>query len=294
MADLHDRPDPLQGYSKEWPATPYTREIRSILGPEPSPEGSCCIAYLGGCTLSGGGLAGVGITRGDEICLTQFNLAILLRRAFPGQPFVIRNFGEGGVTAGQFLARGGVETLREVLPHLHIAFLRYGIADRKHEGVGKTVENVAALCTRLKDVFPGVTIAIETDVWVDYPEHYLFDRNPRLAPLYGELRELAASEGYAVVDIFAHMEAETQQGNWDLRIRAVPVQGMRGIPDSSFDALFGDDPAFFTDIHPNPRCLALIAEWEVAKIRELFGNTLPGAAGTAEPDARTDAGPPPR
>jgi acyl-CoA thioesterase-1 len=225
--------------------------------------------------LEGGRPEGVGLTRGDELCPTQFNLAIRLHRAFPGQAFVIRNFGDAGETAGEFLSRGRVEIIREALPHLDVVFLRYGIADRKREGIPKTVENVTRLCRRLKEVFPSVAIIIETDMWVDYPKHYLWDRNPHLAPLYDRLRHMATSEGYALVDIFANVEAETRQGNWDLRIRAVPVEGMRGIQDDSFDDLFGDDPAFFTNVHPNARCLGLIAEWEVAKLKELFGDKLP-------------------
>ncbi len=225
--------------------------------------------------MSGGSVEGIGLMRDGELCLTQFNLAIRLRRGFPGQPFVIRNFGEAGVTAGQFLSRGYVEKIRDILPHLDIAFLRFGIADRKREGIEKTVENVRRLCRRLKEVFAGVTIIIETDMWVDYPQHYLFDRNPHLAPLYDKLRDLAASEGHRVVDIFAKMENETREGNWDLRCRIVPVEGIAQIPDDSLDRLFGDDPAFFTDIHPNPRCLGLIAQWEVVALRELFGDTLP-------------------
>ena len=277
MTDMENEPDPTQGHSREWPATPYTVEIRQILGQEPSPEESCCIAYLGGCTLEGGRPEGVGVTRGEELCPTQFNLAIRLRRAFPGQAFVIRNFGDAGETAGEFLSRGRVEIVRGALPHLDVAFLRYGIADRKREGIPKTVENVTRLCRQLKEVVPGVTIIIETDMWVDYPKHYLWGRNARLAPLYDRLRDMAASEGYAVVDIFANVEAETRQGNWDLRKRAVPVEGKGGIQDDSFDDLFGDDPAFFTNVHPNARCLGLIAQWEVAKLKELFGDRLPGA-----------------
>ncbi|HIJ72943.1 MAG TPA: hypothetical protein HPP83_02470 [Candidatus Hydrogenedentes bacterium] len=274
MENVHDKPDPRQGFSRKWPLTPYTLEVREILGPEPPFETSCTIAYLGGCTLSGS-IEGAGLTRNGEICPTQFNLAVRLRRAFPGQPFVIRNFGEAGVTATQFLCRGFIENVRQVLPHLDIAFLRYGIADRKHEGIPKTIESVGQLCVQLEEAFTGITIVIETDMWVDYPRHYLFDRNPRLAPLYEKLRDLAASEGYAVVDIFAKVEEETQKGNWDLRLRSVPVEGISSIADDSFDELFAADSAFFTNIHPNARCYGLIAEWEVAKLRELFGDTLP-------------------
>ena len=38
---------------------------------------------------------------------------------------------------------------------------------------------------------------------------------------------------------------------------------------------FGDDPAFFTNIHPNSRGMGLIADWEIETLRELFGDKLP-------------------
>ena len=274
---IYDKPDPTQGSRREWPLTPYTKEIREILGPEPPLESSCCIAYLGGCTARGGNIDGAGVGQtGDLAGEMQFHLAVRLRRAYPGQPVVIRNFAEDGVTAGQFVARGRVAALREALPRVDVAFLRYGIADRKHEGIAKTIENMGVLCSRLEEAFDSITIVLETDMWVDYPAHYLWDRNPRLAPLYERMREFAADRGYPIVDIFANVEAETRKGNWDLRCRAAPVEGGMNI-DGSLDDLFGDDPAFFTDIHPNNRCLGLIAKWEVAKLEELFGDRLPNA-----------------
>ena len=263
MTDLLDKPDPTQGSSREWPLTPYTKEIREILGPEPPPEGSCCIAYLGGCTVRGGSIDGARVGQSDDLAgETQFHLAVRLHRAYPGQPFVIRNFAEAGVTAGEFAAWGRVDTMREVLPRVDVAFLRDGIADRKNEGIPRTVENMGILCERLEQAFDTIRIILETD------------RNPRLAPLHEQMRELAADRGYPVVDIFANVEAETRRGNWDLRTRAAPVEGHARI-DDSFDELFGDDPAFFSDIHPNNRCLGPIAEWEVAAIEGIFGGRLP-------------------
>ena len=39
-----DRPDPLQGHTREWPSTPYSDEARM---PEPPMATSCCIGLLG-------------------------------------------------------------------------------------------------------------------------------------------------------------------------------------------------------------------------------------------------------
>jgi len=278
MANQGEQPDPLQGSTREWPLTPFTVEIREILGPEPPLEAACSIAYLGGCTVQGGAPDGARVGHSEYLAgETQFHLAVRLRRDFPGRPFVIRNFGEAGATAGEFIERGGVGAMKAALPRVDVAFLRYGIADRKAEGIPKTIENIGALCERLEETFDGVTIILETDMWVDYPTHYIWDRNPKLAPLYERVRELAAARGYPLVDIFANVEAETKKGNWDLRGRVVPAGGDHEVRDDTFDAFFGDDPAYFTDVHPNPRCLGLIAEWEAAKLKALFGGRLPNA-----------------
>jgi hypothetical protein len=70
------------------------------------------------------------------------------------------------------------------------------------------------------------------------------------------------------------MRLETERGNWDLRVRGLP-DPQHMVLDDSFDKFFGDDPAFFTNIHPNSRCLGLIADWEIEKLKEIFGDRLP-------------------
>ena len=71
-----------------------------------------------------------------------------------------------------------------------------------------------------------------------------------------------------ILDIYRKMEEETQKGNWDLRIRV-------GMLDETFDRFFGNDPLYFTDVHPNSRCMSLIAQWETHLLLQLFENTLP-------------------
>ena len=202
-------------------------------------------------------------------------MAVRLRRAFPGQPFVIRNISEDGASAGDFLASGKLNGLFHALPRLHVAFVRFGINDRKRDGVSGCINNLRALCQRIREHYPESTVVIETGIWVDYPKHYMWDRNSKLAPLYDAMREMARSEGYPIVDVFGKMRTETERGNWDLRVRGLP-DGEHTISDDSFDEFFGDDPAFFSNIHPNSRCLGLIADWQVEKLRELFGDRLPG------------------
>jgi hypothetical protein len=254
-----EQPDPLQGHTREWPSTPYSDEARAQ---EPPFETSCCIALFGDCTVD---------VDFPPAMRPENHLAVRLRRAFPGQPFIIRNLADSGGTAGTF-----DETRLDDLPRLDIAFIRYGVNDRKRDGISGCIANLKALCELIERRYAGVTIIIETGIWVDHPEHYIWDRNSRLAPLYQAMKRFAAERGHPVVDIFRKTEIETARGNWDLRIRGLPDRE-HTIIDDSFDQFFGDDPAFFTNIHPNSHCLGLIAEWEVAKLKELFGDRLPHA-----------------
>ena len=274
MADENEQPDPLQGHTREWPSTPYSDEARAE---EPAPQQACCIALVGDCTVS--------CLRWPPANRPEGHLAVRLRRAFPGQPFLIRNLSDEGGSAGSYLSDGKLNELFGALPRLDIAFVRFGITDRKEDGISGCIRNLRELCRRIVDHYRQATVVIETGMWVDYPDHYMYDRNSKLAPLYEAMRSMAESEGYPVVDIFARTRAETERGNWDLRVRGLP-DPEHSIIDDSFDKFFGDDPAFFTNVHPNSRCMGLIADWEVEKVKELFGAALPGAPRQHDPGIR--------
>lgn len=267
MKNENDKPDPLQGHSRELPSTPYNDEARRA---EPLPDKACCIALIGDCTLS--------CNRWPPANRPENHLSVRLRWAFPGQPFVIRKIADEGGSAGSFLKSNRLEELFAALPRLDVAFIRFGVNDRKRDGIAGCIANLRELCQRLTDRYQRCTIVIETGMWVDYPEHYMWDRNSKLAPLYEAMRSMAESERYAVNDVFGKTRTETEAGNWDLRVRGLP-DAEHTILDDSFDGFFGEDPAFFTNIHPNSRCMGLIADWEIDKLRELFGDTLPNAGG---------------
>jgi hypothetical protein len=256
-----EQPDPNQGYPArfdDWPSTPYLDVM--IRAQEPPMETSCVIGLFGDCTVAGMGSLG-----------SHHHLALRLRRAFPGQPCLVRNLAANGESARTFLDR--IDAVFATLPRLDIAFIRYGINDRKQDGIAGCIHYLGVLCEAIERQYPGVAVIIETSVWVDYPAHYLWDRNAHLGPLYDAIRIFAHARGLQIVDIYRHMEEETRRGNWDLRIRGVSED----VYDDSLDEFFGDDPAFFTNIHPNGRCRGLIAGWEVEKISELFGERLPNA-----------------
>jgi acyl-CoA thioesterase-1 len=179
-----------------------------------------------------------------------------------------------GASAASYVSSGRLEHLHDALPRLDVAFVRFGVTDRKRNGVSGCIRNLRELCYQIAHHYPEVYIVVETGIWVDYPEHYMWDRNAKLAPLYGTMRDMAASEGYPVVDVFASMRAETERGNWDLRVRGIPNPA-HTIIDTSFDEFFDTDPAFFTHIHPNSRCMGLIAEWEIQVLKKRFPTRLP-------------------
>src|SRR5665647_112789 len=117
-------PDPDQGHSREWPSTPYSDEV---LAPEPATERACCIALMGDCTVS--------CDQWPPANRPENHLRVRLRRAFPGQNVVVRNFGDAGGTARWFLESGRLDRALEELPRIDVAFLRYGINDRKADGI---------------------------------------------------------------------------------------------------------------------------------------------------------------
>ncbi|MGC4046339.1 MAG: GDSL-type esterase/lipase family protein [Armatimonas sp.] len=259
----HESPDPNQRHAREWPSTLYSDEA---LAAPPHPDTACTIALLGDCTVA--------CTYFPPANRPENHLAVRLRRAFPGQPILVHNLAADGESADGFLRPERWEKALGEISRLDIAFIRYGINDRKRFGISGCLQNLRLLCEALKEHSPDVHLFLETSIWVDYPTHYLWDRNAALGPVYEAMRVFVQEEGYPIVDIYANMEAETKRGNWDLRVRGLPAP-QHTIIDDSFDALFGDDPAFFTNIHPNSRCLGLIAEWEIEALKQQFGTMLP-------------------
>lgn len=248
-------PDPHQGHAHEWPSTPYSDEAR---GAESDPAAAVGVALLGDCTVA--------CTYLPAANRPENHLAVRLRRAYPNQSFLVRNLAADSESADEFLRSERFAEQFRPLSRWEAVFIRYGINDRKRHGISGCLRHLDALCQAIQEGHPDVAVLIETGTWVDYPAHYLWDRNAHLGPLYEAMRQFAHDRGFPVVDIYKNMEAETRRGNWDLRVRGLPSPQYL-IVDDSFDAFFGDDPAFFTNIHPNSRCLALIAGWETAALK---------------------------
>ena len=264
MTANQEHPDPDQGHAREWPSTPYSDEVRAA---EPPFATACSIALIGDCTVA--------CTYFPPANRPQNHLAVRLRRAFPNQPFVIRNLAQDGESADDFLKPQRFDKAFADISRLDIAFIRYGINDRKRHGISGCIANLQIVCEAVRQRFPGVTLFIETGIWVDYPTHYLWDRNASLGPLYEAMRTWAQEADYPVVDIYARtVRPKPNAATGTCGCAACQYQNIRlwMTPSMTF---FGDDAAFFTNIHPNSRCMGLIAEWEIEQIRLHFGTTLP-------------------
>lgn len=208
-------------------------------------------------------------------------LAELLAERYPDDCTVV-NEGLDGETVAQFLKRYD-RTFRRNAPPDYI-FVRYGVNDRKAYGADGFRERMVELCDRLRSDYPHARLLLETGMYVDYPAHYEFDRNPLLQPIYDVVRELGQRYGVPVVDIYERMRRETEQGNWDLRVRGygvvddeIPVLG------PGQDHLHAGDVRWWTNIHPNPVGIRVIADEEVRVLQQHWPATLALPATEARP-----------
>ncbi len=197
----------------------------------------------------------------------------LLHARYPDDGCSVSNEGLEGESVAQFLRRYD-RTFNHNPPPDYI-FVRYGINDRRAYGVDGFRHYLTELCRRLQADFPRVRLLLETGMYVDYPAHYEFDRNSLLQPIYNVVRELSQQIGAPVVDIFQRMRHETELGNWDLRVRGygvvdeeIPVLG------PGQDHLHVGDVRWWTNIHPNPAGVAVIADEEAAVLQHHWPETL--------------------
>jgi lysophospholipase L1-like esterase len=211
------------------------------------------IVMLGDCTLATSYL--------PARLKNETRLAEALEHRFPHEQLVIANEGLDGESASGFLRR--YERTMARYPEAHYLLIRYGVNDRRTDGVSGFRTSLSRLVDRLSADYPHARIMLETGIYVDYPAHYAWDRNARIQPIYDVVRSLGAEYGLPVVDIYERMKRETERGNWDLRVRGygvvdehIPVLG------PGQDHLHRDDIHWFTNIHPNPAGIEIIADEE--------------------------------
>jgi acyl-CoA thioesterase-1 len=224
--------------------------------PPPPPDGALAVALLGDCTMSCGYLAPS----------RRPSAALAAKLAEVGRPAFVYDLSEDGGSVATLLQR--YERDVRPVPRIDVAFVRFGVTDRKDYGSDRFVDLLGRLCRKLERHSPGLSIAIETGMHVDYPAHYPFDRNAKLAPLYERAGRFAADRGYALVDIYSELERRTAAGDWDWRIRGLGIGRPSSLHDASQDHLHAGDPDWFFNIHPNRRCIELIADLERGAIAE--------------------------
>lgn len=198
-----------------------------------------------------------------------------LRTLYTDPGITVVNEGLDGESTEDFLRR--YERTLARYPEVDIVMIRYGINDRKRYGVDGFRQQIITLCDRLERDRPHAHIVLETGIYVDYPNHYAFDRNSKLAPLYRMMRDLAGSRGYPLIDIYERMRKETEAGNWDLRARGYgTVDPEMPVLGPALDHVHGHDVRWFTNIHPNIRGVTVIVDEEVKALRQHFPESLHG------------------
>jgi lysophospholipase L1-like esterase len=196
-----------------------------------------------------------------------------LRELYPGEAIAVTNEGLDGESIAQFLKRYERTFARNPPPDYLL--VRYGVNDRKAYGVDGFRERLTELCERLRRDFPRARILLETGIYVDYPDHYEFDRNAVLQPIYDVIREQGRRCGFPVIDIYERMRRETAQGNWDLRVRGYGVVDDEiPIYTASLDHLHAGDVRWWTNIHPNPEGVRVIADEEARVLHQHWPETL--------------------
>jgi hypothetical protein len=196
-----------------------------------------------------------------------------LREAYNDPTICVGNEGLDGEATEDFLKRYDRTMKRH--SDVDLIIVRYGVNDRKRYGIAPFRSKLIELCDHLSRDYPQAKVLLETGIYVDYPAHYAFDRNSKLAPVYRMITDLAAERGYTVVDIFGRMKAETKAGNWDLRARGFgSVDEEQPVLGPGLDHMHGHDVRWFTNIHPNLRGLQVIVDEEVKVITHTWPDGL--------------------
>ena len=114
---------------------------------------------------------------GDSTCITSYLPkeqrveAVLndrLSAFYENQRIVSHNVAAGGDYIRQFLDSGRYKkAVKDRIPHIDIALIRYGHNDQKHCEPVDFQRHLEELCDLLVTDYPGVQIVLETNTWVD-------------------------------------------------------------------------------------------------------------------------------
>lgn len=229
---------------------------------------------------------------GDSTCITgylpsdQRVEAVLSHRLsdfYKHQKIISHNAAAGGDYIRQFLDRGRYKkVVKDKIPHIDIALIRYGHNDQKHCEPIEFKRHLGEFCDLLRKDYPGVHIILETNTWVD-PLHHSGDQkatiqfNERMNSVWKAVRQVAKDRKYPLVEVYERKKSETEDGNWDQRIRNQQLSMEkfgRRILDGSKDEEMEDVPGWFEDNHPNANGVNIIADEEFKVITRIWPNAL--------------------
>jgi len=236
---------------------------------------------------------------GDSTCITSYLPkdqrveAVLNERlsaVYENQKIVSHNVAAGGDFIRRFLDSGRYrKVVKERIPHMDMALIRYGHNDQKHCEPPVFKRHLEEFCDLLAKDYPGVQIILETNTWVD-PKHHAVDPeasvklNERMNAVWDVVRQVAKERKYPLVEICERKKKETQAGNWDQRIRNQQLSMERfGKPvlDGCKDDEMKDVPGWFYDNHPNANGVKIIADEQFKTITRLWPEGLPTAVTSA-------------
>ena len=225
---------------------------------------------------------------GDSTCITSYLPAeqrveaVLndrLSKFYRNRRIISHNVAAGGDYIRQFLDSGRYrKVVKERIPHIDIALIRYGHNDQKHCEPVEFKRHLEEFCDLLATDYLGVQIVLETNTWVD-PEHHAVDPetsvklNERMNSVWAVVRQVAKQRKLPLVEIYERKKKETEAGNWDQRIRNQQLSKEkfgRPILDGSKDEEMKDVPGWFYDNHPNANGVKIIADEEFRAIDSLF------------------------
>jgi lysophospholipase L1-like esterase len=185
-----------------------------------------------------------------------------------------------GVSEPLFTSKSSGRYFRIVHQHpkADAVIVNYGANDSKVYPPATFRRRLEALGRQTEKDYPGAILIFSTTMYVD-PRHsapYRRDnpmapgfkngksRNKYLEPYNQEIRQFTAEHGYGLVDTFRRIKAETEKGNWDLRLRADD-----GNPKD--DPKHIGDMKWFDNIHPNDKGTEVIARGLVEALVGLAG-----------------------
>lgn len=192
-----------------------------------------------------------------------------LREEYPEQEIEVLNCADNGEFFARYLLNGVYEQHRSQLQGVDVAIFRFGANDEKRMEHGEYARHMRIFVDLLRQDFPGVHIVLQTLIYLDYPTHYLYDRNQELEPFSEVSRKLAKESGFTLSDFYEAGKRETDKGNWDFRVR----QGL--VLDNSKDSGKENEVVWFSDIHPNPKGIRIAVEEDIRVLRERFPESLP-------------------